>query len=122
MEHKKNILVIDDEEGIRKLLKDVLTSEGYAVTTASDGLEGIELAVKGSYDAVICDMKMPKASGFDVLDVVKKAGRNLKVILITGFHTDEELKLIREKGVFGFLPKPFTLDDVFEVVRKALNS
>jgi len=120
METKKSILIVDDEEGIRNLLCSVLSLGGYNVSTVSDGLAGLEELKAGDYDVVISDMKMPKASGLDILAEVKKTGRKTKVILISGYNTEEEANIIKEAGAFSFLSKPFTLDEVNETVRKAL--
>ncbi len=84
-----HILVVDDEESIRDLLKLVLTGEGYSVVTGNDGEEGIEYLEAQRFDLVITDLVMPKVNGVEVLRAAKRIDPNYPVIVITGYPSAE---------------------------------
>ena len=79
-----HILIIDDEKPIRASLREILEYEGHIVDEASDGMEGVIAASKGEYDAVFCDIKMPKMDGIEVLEMFQSKGITTPVIMMTG--------------------------------------
>lgn len=78
------ILIIDDERAIRNVLKDILGNEGFKVEEAADGEEGFKKFSSGSYDVVLCDIKMPKLDGIEFLQKVTESGSDTPVIMISG--------------------------------------
>ncbi|HIN38732.1 MAG TPA: response regulator, partial [Flavobacteriales bacterium] len=78
------ILVIDDEKSIRSSLRDILEYEKYSVEEAEDGVEALKMIKGGNYDAVLCDIKMPKMDGIEVLDKIISDGYDFPVVMISG--------------------------------------
>ncbi len=114
----QNILIIDDEAAILRLLSTILTRQGHEVDTAESGKEGIQNVQSNSYDIIITDIKMPGVSGIDVLKEAKRIkGRSLPVIGISG------TPWLLDKGLFdAVLTKPFTRDKLFEVIKNVTVS
>lgn len=116
-----SILVIDDEKNIRLLLSKCLSSEGYSVSTAEDGLHGIESFEKNKYDAVLLDMKMPGLNGMDVLQRLKEINESIPVIMMTAFGTIESAVCAMKLGAVDFIRKPFTPDVIRSEVKSVLE-
>jgi DNA-binding NtrC family response regulator len=114
-------LVVDDEEAIRNLLGEILGGMGLEVRCASSGEEAI-LKVRGQpYDLVLTDFRLPGVDGLAVLEAVREAAPETSVILITGFGSIAGAVEAMKRGAFDYLAKPFTVDAVEVVVRKALE-
>ncbi len=118
---KGKILIIEDENSMREVLKMLLEGEGYEVTTASDGLEGISCAEKDIFDLVITDMKMPKLDGFEVLKKLKEISPNTIVIMITAFGTSEKAIEAMKMGAYDYINKPFNIDEIRLIVKNAIE-
>ncbi|HEC61770.1 MAG TPA: sigma-54-dependent Fis family transcriptional regulator [bacterium] len=115
------ILVVDDEQGIRTVLKDVLEDEGYQVSTAEDGFQALNILKTDSMDTVILDVRLPNMGGIDVLKAIKKDHPDLEVIVISG-HASVNLAVQAVKiGAFDFLEKPLSLEKTITVVANALK-
>ena len=115
------ILVIDDERSIRNTLKDVLEYEKYEVDLAEEGISGIALFTQGSYDVVLCDIKMAKMDGVEVLQKLQEHSADVPVIMISGHgNIDTAVDAIR-KGAFDFLEKPLDLNRLLITIRNALE-
>jgi len=115
------ILVIDDERSIRNTLKDVLEYEKYEVDLAEDGPSGIELFSQHQYDSVLCDIKMAKMDGIEVLQKLQEISTDVPVIMISGHgNIDTAVDSIR-KGAFDFLEKPLDLNRLLITIRNALE-
>jgi DNA-binding NtrC family response regulator len=115
------ILIIDDEAAIRKVLKEILISYEYEVDEVADGVSGLELIHKTSYDVVLCDIKMPKMDGIEVLTKIMEYTRDLPVIMISGHGTIETAVESIKKGAFDYLEKPLDLNRVSVTIRNALD-
>lgn len=115
------ILVIDDERSIRNTLKDVLEYEKYEVDLAEEGPEGIELFSQGSYDAVLCDIKMAKMDGIEVLQKILDQSTDVPVIMISGHGNIDTAVDAIKKGAFDFLEKPLDLNRLLITLRNALE-
>ncbi len=115
------ILVIDDERSIRNTLKDVLEYEKYEVDLAEDGPSGIDLFSQHQYDSVLCDIKMAKMDGIEVLQKLQEISTDVPVIMISGHgNIDTAVDSIR-KGAFDFLEKPLDLNRLLITIRNALE-
>jgi two-component system nitrogen regulation response regulator NtrX len=115
------ILIIDDEPGVRSVLKDILEDEKYQVFTAGDGYSGLALMEKETIDLVILDVWMPNMGGVDVLKKIKETYPLVEVIMISG-HANIDLAVKAVKlGAFDFLEKPLSLDRVLTLTRNALE-
>ncbi len=116
-----SVLVIDDEAGIRDVLREILSDEGYGVLTAEDGIEGLELVRSERVDLVVLDVWLPNMGGMDVLKQLKAEKPEIEVIVISG-HGNIDLAVKAVKlGAFDFLEKPLSLDRVTTITRNALE-
>ncbi len=116
-----NILIADDEKAIRKTLREILEYEGYKVDEAEDGQKAYEMAKEGEYDVILCDIKMPKIDGLEVLDKLKKESSEAQIIMISGHGTLETAVDAVKKGAYDFISKPPDLNRLLITVRNALD-
>lgn len=121
MIEKPQILVIDDDRVIRMACELALKQEGMLVDTAENGAIGLEKIKEQQYDLVLLDLMMPELSGTQVLNEIRKFDENIVIIIITGFATIESAVETLKKGVYDYIPKPFTPDELRNVVRKGLE-
>lgn len=115
------ILVIDDEKSIRKTLREILEYEKFKVDDAEDGMAGIELMKKNSYDIVLCDIKMPKMDGMEVLEKIQKIAPDCPVIMISGHGNIETAVEALKKGAYDFIQKPLDLNRILVTIRNAMD-
>lgn len=119
MAEQLRILVVDDEENIRFAVSNILTMNGYQVTTASNGEDAFLELKKQPYDFVICDIKMPKMDGMDLLRTLQHNKLETTVIMMSSYGTiDSALEAIHA-GAYDYIPKPFKPDELILTVRKA---
>lgn len=125
-DHKKHnmtkILVIDDERPIRSTLKEILEFEKFTVETAEDGKVGLDLILKNKYDLILCDIKMPKMDGMEVLDKVIENGIETPVVMISGHGNVETAVEAIKKGAYDFIQKPLDLNRTLVTLRNALDN
>ena len=115
-----NVLIVDDEEVIRDVCCQILSAEGYRVTTASSGREAVHLVSQHVYDAVVTDIMMPDMSGLELLEVIRSTNTDVSTIVITGLGTFDMATQSDRLGAREFVVKPFTPDELSQAVRKAL--
>lgn len=115
------ILIIDDERAIRSTLREILEYENYEVDDIDNGLEGLELIKKKKYDLVLCDIKMNRMDGMEVLDQALAYSPDLPFIMISGHGTVETAIEASKKGAFDFISKPPDLNRLLITVRNALD-
>ncbi|MBD3307470.1 response regulator [candidate division KSB3 bacterium] len=118
MENKR-ILVVDDEENMRYMLQLTLEDEGYEVELASNGAEGIEKVHAEHFDFVICDIRMPKANGLEVLASVTESSPHTPVIMISAFGTLDTAIQAMKEGAYDYVSKPFKQDEILLTLKKA---
>lgn len=112
------ILVIDDEEYLRKLVRLILEGDGYEVLEAGNGRSGLEMYRQCKADLIITDLAMPEMNGLDFISEVTRDFLNVRIIAMTGFpEWDSSLAQARLLGARETLHKPFTLEKLLEVVR-----
>lgn len=115
------ILVIDDEKAIRNTLKEVLEYEKYEVDLAEDGPTGLEMFSGNAYDIVLCDIKMAKMDGIEVLGKIAEVSSDTPVVMISGHgNIDTAVEAIK-KGAFDFLEKPLDLNRLLITIRNAMD-
>jgi DNA-binding NtrC family response regulator len=114
------ILIIDDERAIRNALREILEYENYLVDDAEDGASGIELVNKESYDVILCDIKMPKMDGIEVLENIQKT-TDAPVVMISGHGTIETAVEAIRKGAYDFIAKPLDLNRLLITLRNAMD-
>jgi len=115
------ILVIDDERAIRNTLKEVLEYEKHVVDLAEDGPKGLEMFAANNYDIVLCDIKMAKMDGIEVLGKIAEQSTDIPVIMISGHgNIDTAVEAIK-KGAYDFLEKPLDLNRLLITIRNAMD-
>ena len=115
------ILVIDDDESLRRVLEYNLAQEGYAVLTAASGEQGLELLKKEGADLVLTDVRMSGMNGLQVMEEVRKLDAKIQVIILTAFGTIETAVEAMKAGAFHYISKPFNRDELKLTIRKALE-
>jgi len=115
------ILLIDDERSIRISLREILEYENYEVLEAQDGIEGLQKIKKEEFDLVLCDVKMPKMDGIEVLEQAKNLEKCPQFIMISAHGSIETAVEATKKGAFDFIPKPPDLNRLLLTVRNALE-
>ncbi len=115
------ILVIDDEKAIRRSIKEILEFEKYIVEEAEDGQQGLDMAMKGNYDVVLSDIKMPKIDGTELLTKLMASGTNSALIMMSGHGNIETAVDAVKKGAFDYLAKPIDLNRLLIAIRNALD-
>lgn len=115
------ILIIDDEESIRKTLKEILEYEKYEVDEAGDGQEGLLMLQKSEYDLALCDVKMPKMDGTEVLSKAMDLDLETQFIMISAHGTVETAVDATKKGAFDFISKPPDLNRLLVTIRNAMD-
>ncbi len=116
------ILIIDDEEVVLKSSLRILKNEEYEIDTAPSGIEGLEMAKDKKYDIVITDLMMPKLGGMEILKTLQKEQPDVTVIIFTGYATVETAREALKNGAFDYIPKPFTPDELRDIVKNAIAS
>ncbi|WP_172915598.1 sigma-54-dependent transcriptional regulator [Capnocytophaga canimorsus] len=117
------ILIIEDEAAIRRVLAKILIEENknYEIDEAIDGLEGIEKIKKEDYDLILCDIKMPKSDGMEVLESAKKIKPEIPIVMISGHGDLETAVNTMRLGAYDYISKPPDLNRLLNTVRNALD-
>jgi two-component system response regulator AtoC len=119
---RKQVLIVDDEPNLRKILSAQLTRDGYDVLTAEDGEQGLALLKEHHIDLVITDLKMPKVDGMTLLKTALEEDPELPIVLVTAHGTIDTAVEALKSGAFDFVTKPFDKDEVRQIVAKALKT
>lgn len=109
---KMNILVVDDQPGVRYLLDIVIKEAGHNVTTAQNGLEAVEKVRNGMQDLVFMDVRMPLMSGLEALAIIKSISPQTDVVIMTAYGSDDTVHNAREQGALCCIAKPFDVEDI----------
>ncbi|SLM47314.1 Acetoacetate metabolism regulatory protein AtoC [Nitrospira japonica] len=121
MDVHSHVLVVDDDEDTRGLLSEILAKEGYDVETASDGKTALERITDRPPDLVMSDIHMPSLDGMSLLEELRSRNQDVPVILMTAFGSLKTAVDGLRSGAFDYLSKPFIVDDIRLVVRRALE-
>ena len=107
---RRKVLVIDDEENIRKMIKRFLERWEYDVAESADGEEAVAELGKSQFDLLICDIRMPRKNGWEVLETVKSSPKtsSVPVIVLTGMNDDDDMLKCYDSGAGYYISKPFT--------------
>ena len=116
---KVNVLVIENEEDIRCLLTDILTSDGHKVASASNGLDALELFNRAPFDLVLTDLGMPVMSGWEVANAIKEMAPEVIIAIITGWGTQLDTEKLKKNGVHLVVNKPFRVNQILTLVQEA---
>jgi CheY-like chemotaxis protein len=117
------VLVVDDEEAVRRVASRMLTKAGYDVVQANDGLEAVKAYQEssGKIDLVLMDLAMPNMDGFEAFKELRKLSTELKVILCSGYDHMDTLKKMKGEGLSGFIQKPYTRDELLPEIEAAIG-
>lgn len=115
------LLIIDDEKAIRKTLAEILSFEGYKIDETADGEEGLKKFKEKTYDAVLCDIKMPKVDGMEFLQKAVEINPDVPIIMISGHGNIETAVEAVKKGAYDFIQKPPDLNRLLITIRNAME-
>ncbi|MEW6114988.1 MAG: response regulator, partial [Thermodesulfobacteriota bacterium] len=120
--HKGTILLVDDEASLREMLSEMLQEMGMAVIAAADGSEGVDIYRRRwqEIDLVILDMIMPRMNGKEAFIEMRRINPSVKVLLSTGYGAETALTEALAEGIAGFVPKPYTVDELSQAIAAAL--
>ena len=118
----KRILVVDDEENVCQSVKKILSRKGYTVAESLTAEDAMKKMNESTYDLVITDLMMPKTSGIELLQIIRDNYPDLEVIMITGYASIESAVKATKLGAAGYLPKPFTPEELNEITEKAFQN
>jgi DNA-binding NtrC family response regulator len=117
----ENILVVDDDTELRKVLSSILSEEGYSVKTVENGKQAIEVSEKKRFDLALIDIKLPDMEGTELLHRLKEKQPHIVTVIITGFPTIQNAMGAVNEGADGYILKPFEIRKLLEAIRKHLN-
>ena len=117
----RRVLVIDDEPSVADALRVILEDEGFAVSVAASGRDGLEQARRAVFRVTITDLRLPDMDGLEVLGSLRERGHGGAVILITSYGTPEILARAHDLGAAGFIAKPFMPSEILQLVSAALE-
>ena len=115
------VLVVDDNRDLGELTSEILKERGFRVNIAFDGVSALARIKQEPYDLMILDYRLPGISGLTVLEKTQQIRPNLKTIMISAFGNDSTRARARELGAYAFLDKPFNIDGLVKVVKKAIS-
>jgi len=121
MTTKTRILVVDDEERFRESIARLLASEGHSVSTARDGMEALNTLSSNNFDVVLLDMKMPGLSGAETFNEIRLQGFDVETVCLTGHAAIDEATKLLQKGVFDYLLKPASVEEILQTVKRAME-
>jgi DNA-binding NtrC family response regulator len=114
------ILVVDDDEGVRKVLTRWVSDMGYAVKTAESADQALEIMREGEVDVALCDVRMPGHDGIWLLDQMRRVHPDIAIVLATGLLEMDPTVTLRP-GVVGYIVKPFAREDLEKVVKRGMT-
>ena len=116
-----SILIVDDEPAVAELLRDIFLSQGYAVDGASNGGDAVMLASLSRPDAVILDIKLPDATGADVLARIRALDESIPVVRLSGSDDEDMARTLLKAGAMDYIRKPFQFDQLTQAVSLAVE-
>ncbi len=122
MSERIEVLILDDEPIVCERLKDFFDKKGVLTEVFTNSQKALNRIKEKAFDVIVTDLKMEGATGLDVLMTVKKEGYNSEVIIITGYGPFETLREAEAVGVFDYLSKPFKMDELYALVKKAAKN
>ena len=123
VEKKIKILVVDDEDFIRELCREIFEYLGYIYYMAADGRSAVEVAAESHPDVVLLDLYMPKMSGEETLKALREKFPSLKILISSGQDlSEEELEDLKAKGASGFVHKPYSIIDLDAIIKNTMSS
>ncbi|MEW6376375.1 MAG: response regulator [Thermodesulfobacteriota bacterium] len=116
------ILIIEDDDEMRSLLRDFFKEEGFEIDSADKGSEAFRKLVKEPFDLIITDIRMPGLSGLDILPRIKKLQPEVPIIVITAFGSEDVHRKVFERGATAYLEKPILLNNLRTLVNQMVSA
>lgn len=116
------VLIIDDEPSVADALRVILEDEGFSVSVAANGRDGIAEARRASFGVTVTDLRLPDMDGLEIIGAFREGGLGGALILITSYGTPETFKRARELGAAGIIAKPFLPSDIIQLITAALGA
>jgi two-component system response regulator (stage 0 sporulation protein F) len=117
MKNLVDVLVVDDQPGMRQMLSSVVSEAGYKVYLAQNGLEAIKMVLKIRPQLVFMDIKMPVMDGLEALSEIMAVAPETKVIMMTAYISEEIIRQVKEKGARCCLTKPFEIEEIKSILK-----
>lgn len=117
----KKILIVDDQEGIRLLLKEVFERENFDTFLATQGFEALEMAKQIKFDVILLDIKLPLMNGVEVLRILKDTMPNISVVMMSAYNQPVFIQETLKLGAAHFFEKPFDIFEIIDVVREIIK-
>ena len=121
MDHKRRLLIVEDEEAIRTGLADVFVFHGYEVASTADGRDGLNRALQDNFDLILLDVMLPSMNGFDVCDEIRQVNRDQPIIMLTSKVSDEDIVNGLKLGADDYIGKPFGVQELVLRVEAVLR-
>jgi DNA-binding NtrC family response regulator len=121
MDKPYRILIIDDDENIRKVLQTILEDEGYAVETADTAKKGIERSEKAFFNLALIDVRLPDMEGIELLTKLRDTKPKIRKIIVTGYPTLQNAVAAVNKGADGYIMKPFDVEKILATIKDQLK-
>jgi len=118
---KKRILVIDDDEPVRRLFAETLEENNYHVLTSENGSKAVKLIKSWNFDLIFLDLKMPDMDGVETFRRIRRIDKSIPVVIITGYTTSELLQRVFKQAPFGVMKKPFGAKDILRSTENFLR-
>ena len=115
----QKVLIIDDEENMRRVLASLLKPEGYVVESAADGLEALRLLETEQFDIILCDLKMPRMGGMEFLKEIGARGIESTTIMMSAYGSVDDALKAMKNGAYDYISKPFKSDEIILTLKKA---
>jgi DNA-binding response OmpR family regulator len=115
------VLVCDDDARVRESIAEALADEALEVDTADRAVDAIQKIMRGSYRAIVLDLRLPGLGGLDAISVIKRVDAQLPIIVMTGHASYEAEQAARAAGIFYYLVKPFSLRELTDAVKAAVR-
>lgn len=114
----KRVLVIDDDESIVFVVKEILEDMGHSVRGVSQPRKAVDAAIEEDYDLIILDLRMPNVNGADITDQILSQKPSAKILINTGYPGDPLVQTALERGAIGMLRKPFEIEKLYDYLGK----
>jgi two-component system NtrC family response regulator len=121
MDGQPRILVIDDDENIRKVLEVILRDQGYGVDTVSTGSEAVKKTQKNHYDLMLIDIRLPDMEGTELLTKVRDTTPKIRKVMVTGYPTLQNAVAAVNKGADAYVMKPFDVEKMLDTIKEQLD-
>lgn len=117
---REKVLIVDDQFGIRTLLNEVLSKEGYKIYQAANGLQALNVTKQHAPDLVLLDMKIPGMDGLEILKKMKEIDPDIKVLIMTAYGEMDLIEKTKKLGALAHFSKPFDIEEIRSAVKKYL--